>query len=89
MEADSTMSTLRKVTDIGQIAFLRTRKIEMKDIKTFDNRSVCFFDNEDFKTDKALADYFSSPEFEFYNTLNNTRKFLFQRHKDKIESVSQ
>lgn len=70
---------LKRISDLGEITYLKICKIPIRKIDTYEKKSICWFENSDSETDKALLDYYNSDLISFYNRLKETKIFLFNR----------
>jgi hypothetical protein len=76
--------SLRKAKNIGEISFLKFRKIPVKKIVTYDNKSTFWFENKNKESDNVLAEYYTKDYIEYFDVIQQTRKELFTLlNKDK------
>ena len=70
---------LKRVLNLGEITYLKLKKIPLKKVDTYERKSICWFENHNNESEDALLDYYNSEFSTFYNTLKDTKIFLFNR----------
>jgi len=73
----SEFDTLRKANSIGEIAFLKLRKIPIIKTASYYNKTNFWFENAERQSDIVLAEYYSKDYIEYFETIQQTRKELF------------
>lgn len=78
------MNNLKGLKDIGFISYLTSiHNLEIISKKTFENKSIMYFDNTDHKVDKLMAEYYNSDYVKFYDKTREIRQELFNSLKTK------
>lgn len=72
----------RKAKNIGEISFLKFKKVPITKIATYNSKSNIWFENGNKEADMALAEYYSKDYVEFFDVIQQTRKELFNLLKE-------
>jgi len=70
---------IKRVKDIGEIAFLRFKNIPLIKIDTYEKKSICWFQNINGESDSAILEYYNNGFSGFYSSIKESRQFLFNR----------
>lgn len=76
------MNNLKGIKDIGLISYLTSiHSCEIESIKTFEQKSIVYFDNAEHRIDKLMAEYYNSDYVKFYDKTREIRQILFNSLK--------
>ena len=70
---------LLKVKDLGEMAYLIHKGIEIREVITYEKKSIVLFDNEDNKSNKLIAEYYNNKYDDYYNSVRKIRSIIFNR----------
>ena len=69
-----------KAKDIGEIAYLMFKNIELVDCITYEKKSILYFKNDNKQSEKAIMEYYNSEYYDYYKSMQKARQFLFNRN---------
>lgn len=79
---------LKRVRDIGEIAYLRMRNIPLVKIDTYERKNICWFEDSNNESTNALVDYYNSFYVNFYKSIKEVKDFLISKVDNKKRTPS-